>query len=126
MDKRSMNRREFLLVAGGAVAVIPLAAALSRCGGGGGGAAAPAAGGDFTVTSTPDNTGHQHAITVRAADLAAGVQVTYTSTATGSTIHTHTVTLTPAQINDINGGKTDSISSSIDLGHAHDFPVKKP
>lgn len=125
MDKRGMNRREFLLVAGGAVAVIPLAAALSGCGGGGGGAAAPAAG-DFTITSTPDNTGHQHAITVRAADLAAGVQVTYTSTATGSTIHTHTVTLTPAQINDINGGKTDSISSSIDLGHAHDFPVKKP
>lgn len=126
MEKQGMNRREFLVMAGGAVAAIPLVAALSGCGSSGGTAApvAPAAGADFTITSTVDNTGHTHKITVKASDLAAGLQVTYTST--NDSAHTHTVTITPAQINDINAGKTDNIRSSIDLGHDHDFPVKKP
>ena len=119
-----MNRREFLLVAGSAVAVVPLAAALSGCGGGGG-AAAPAAAGDFTITSTPDNTGHQHTITVKAADLAAGATVTYTTSLDFA--HTHTVTITAAQFNDVNEGRTDNIGTNPDnTGHTHDFPVKKP
>jgi hypothetical protein len=75
------------------------------------------------VTSTSNNA-HTHDITVRAADLAAGVQVTYTATTVSG--HSHTVTITAAQINDINSGKSDSIGSSVDLGHAHDFVIKKP
>lgn len=120
-----MNRREFLLVAGGAAAALPLAAFLAGCGGGGGGTAAVLAPGDFVVPSTSVNS-HTHNITVRAADLAAGVQVVYTSTFAGSTPHTHTVTITPAQITDINGGKTDAITSSTDLNHNHEFVIKKP
>ncbi len=97
-------------------------AILSGCGGGSSSTGTTATG-DFVITSTTDNS-HNHAITVKAADLAAGAQVVYLSTLVNA--HTHTVTITPSQINDINEGKLDNISSSVSAGHAHDFPVKKP
>ena len=123
-----MERREFLIRAGVALIAAPAALSIAACGGGGGGggAPAPAAAGDFTVTSTSVN-GHTHDITVKAADLAAGVSVTYTSSVGGAIPHTHTVTLTPAIINDINGGKTDNVSSNPDAtAHGHDWAIKKP
>lgn len=90
----------------------------------GGGTSTPAPStGDFVVTSVPIT--HTHTITVKAADLTAGVQVTYTTSVTGN--HSHTVTITPAQINDINGGKTDIVGTNADAtGHSHDFDIKKP
>ncbi len=121
MERQGMNRREFLQVAGGAVAILPLAGFLAGCGGGGSSAPGPAAG-DIVVTSS-SVVGHTHSITIKAADLTAGAQVIYTSTNTNA--HTHTVTITPAQFNDINEGRTDNIGSSVDLGHNHEFPVKK-
>jgi hypothetical protein len=120
-----MERREFLIRAGWALAAAPAVLSIAACGGGGG-APAPVAAGDFTVTSTSVN-GHTHDITVRAADLAAGVSVTYTSTVGGAIPHTHTVTLTPGTINDINAGKIDNVSSNPDAtAHGHDWPIKKP
>jgi len=121
MERQGMNRREFLQVAGGVVAILPLAGFLAGCGGGGSSAPGPAAG-DIVVTSS-SVVGHTHSITIKAADLTAGAQVIYTSTNTNA--HTHTVTITPAQFNDINEGRTDNIGSSVDLGHNHEFPVKK-
>jgi predicted small lipoprotein YifL len=124
-----MKRREFLKRAGFAVVAAPTVLSIAACGGGGGTSVPPQAtpsAGDFTVTSTAVN-GHTHDITVKAADLAAGTGVTYTSTVGGSIPHTHTVTLTPAIINDINAGKTDNVSSNPDsTGHTHDWPIKKP
>ncbi len=123
-----MERREFLIRAGFALVAAPTFLNIAACGGGGGGtpAPAPAAAGDFTVTSTLNN-GHTHDITVRAADLAAGASITYTSTVGGAIPHSHTVTLTPANINDINTGKTDNVSSNPDAtGHSHDWAIKKP
>lgn len=124
MERQGMNRREFLQAAGGAAAILPLAAFLAGCGGGSGSSAAGPAVGDIVVTST-SVLGHTHSITIKAADLTAGVQMIYISTNTSA--HTHTVTITPAQFTDINEGKTDNISTNTDLtGHTHDFPVKKP
>ena len=121
-----MERREFLIRAGLALFAAPAALSIAACGGGGGGAPAPAAAGDFTVTSTSVNS-HTHDITVKAADLAAGVSVTYTSSVGGAIPHTHTVTLTPVIINDINAGKTDNVSSNPDAtAHSHDWAIKKP
>jgi len=121
MERQGMKRRDFLLMAGSAVIAVPLVAALGGCGDGSSGTAASA--GDFTITSSTSNL-HTHAITIKAADLTAGVQVVYTTTNTSG--HTHTVVITPAQFNDINAGNTDNITSSVDLTHSHDFPVKKP
>ena len=121
-----MERREFLIRAGFVLVAAPAVLSIAACGGGGGGTATPAAGGDFTVTSTIEG-GHTHDITVKAADLAAGTGVTYTSTVGGGIPHTHTVTLTAAIINDINAGKTDTVSSNPDAtAHGHDWPIKKP
>jgi hypothetical protein len=44
----------------------------------------------------------------------------------GVSDHSHTVTITATQINDINSGKPDTIGSSVDLGHAHDFVITTP
>ncbi|HXE97258.1 MAG TPA: hypothetical protein VN642_12675 [Dongiaceae bacterium] len=128
MEKRGMNRREFLLVAGGATAALPLVALLTGCGGGSSSTPAAAlANGDFIVTSvTSSLTTHTHTITVKAADLAAGVQVVYTTSSAGTTPHTHTVTITPAQITSINAGNAVTVISSTDFTHSHDFDIKKP
>jgi len=120
-----MKRREFLIRAGLALVAAPAVLNIAACGGDGG-TPTPASAGDFTVTSTSVNS-HTHNITVKAADLAAGVSVTYTSTSGGAIPHTHTVTLTPGIINDINAGKSDSVSSNADAtAHTHDFVIKKP
>ena len=127
MKRDSMNRREFLFATGCAAVALPLATALSGCGGGGGTPATTATtAGDFTITSSTTGATHEHSITIKAADLTAGLQVVYTSTQNGSGPHSHTVTVTPEQFTDINAGKSDNISSSTDFGHHHDFPIKKP
>jgi hypothetical protein len=121
--QQGMNRREFLLAAGGAAIAVPLAAVLGGCGSSGGETAA--SNGDFVVTSVL--TTHTHTITVKAADLTAGAQATpYTTSSAGSTPHTHTVTITPAQITSIKAGNTVTVISSTDLTHSHDFDIKKP
>ena len=118
-----MERREFLFRLGCAIVTAPAILSIAACGGGGG-TSTTVTGGDFTVTSSV-NDAHTHDITVKAADLAAGVSVTYTSTNAGG--HVHTVTLTPAIINDINSGKGDTVSANPDAtGHGHGWLIKKP
>ena len=126
-----MNRREFLIQCAAAAVAIPAAMLLAGCGGGGGGGGgtpAPASSAGFSLTSTADQTGHNHAVTILFADLtsqpAAGV--TYTTSAGGSTAHTHTLHISQAELNDINSGRTDRISTSIDLAHSHEFSITKP
>jgi hypothetical protein len=53
------------------------------------------------------------------------VSVTYTSTNVGG--HTHTVTLTPAIINDINSGTGGNVTGTPAAnGHSHGWLIKKP
>jgi len=123
MDAKKMNRREFMLLAGSAAVALPLAAAHGGCGGGG--SSSPAQAGDITVISTVTNS-HSHSITIKAADLTAGVDKTYTTTTDGAIPHSHTLTITAAQFNDVNANKTDNISTNADAtAHTHEFPVKK-
>lgn len=118
MERQDMNRREFLLVAGGAAATLSLTGLLAGCGS----STTDTTNEDFVVTSSPDI--HTHNITVKEADMAASAQVVYQSSITAS--HGHTVTITPAQINDINGGKDVNITSSVHFGHSHEFVIKRP
>src|SRR6185369_14052684 len=123
MDTKKMNRREFMLLAGSAAVALPLAAALGGCGGGG--SSSPAQAGDITVISTVTNS-HSHSISIKAADLTAGVDKTYTTTTDGAIPHSHTLTIPAAQFNDVNANKTDNISTNADAtAHTHEFPVKK-
>jgi hypothetical protein len=118
-----MERREFLFRLGCAIVAAPAVLSIAACGGGGG-TSTTVTGGDFSVTSSV-NDAHTHDITVKAADLAAGVSVTYTSTNAGG--HTHTVTLSPAIINDVNSGKGDIVTANPDAtGHSHGWLIKKP
>jgi hypothetical protein len=79
---------------------------------------------DFTVTSSVVGA-HSHTIVVRAADLAAGTGVTYTSSIAFG--HIHTVTLTPQIIGDLNAGGTETVTSDPDsTGHSHDWVITEP
>jgi hypothetical protein len=79
---------------------------------------------DFSVTSSVVGA-HSHDITIRAADLAAGTGVTYTSTAAFG--HVHTVTLTSQIISDLNAGGTETVISNPDnTGHSHDWVITEP
>lgn len=125
MANQGINRREFLMMAGGAALALPLVAIHGGCGGGGGSTPASAPG-DFTVTSTVVNS-HSHTITVNTADLAAGVNKTYTTSTDGAIPHSHTLTITAADFNDINQIGSDTIGTNQDATlHTHDFLVKKP
>jgi hypothetical protein len=123
-----MDRREFLIGCGVAAVSIPLTVALNGCGGGGG-TTTPATGTGFTITSNPGQFGHNHTVTILFNDLttqpAAGVN--YTTSAGGSPSHTHQLIITQGQLNDINGGKSDNISTVIDAtAHTHEFTIVKP
>jgi hypothetical protein len=51
--------------------------------------------------------------------------MTYTSSANGSGPHTHTVTLTAAQLMQIEAGQSVTMTSSNNVGHTHDFSIAK-
>lgn len=61
---------------------------------------------------------------VPAADLDSMVNMTYTLTvATVGIAHTHTVTLTPAQLTQIKAKTAVTVMSTNDAGHTHDVTV---
>jgi hypothetical protein len=78
---------------------------------------------DITIRIVEDR--HAHDITIKAADLEAGNGVTYTSSAVSE--HSHTVTLTPEIISDLNAGGTLTVSSNPDAtGHTHEWAIREP
>src|SRR5499427_7420341 len=124
MDK---TRRKLLFASAGCTA---LAVALASCGGSGGGYGG---GGAPTPTMYPPPPGtqschdtlitgnHGHSVTIPAADLDSTVDKTYNIQGTAS--HNHTITLTPAQLQDIKAMRAESVMSSTDFAHSHEVTV---
>jgi photosystem II stability/assembly factor-like uncharacterized protein len=67
--------------------------------------------------------GHSHDITIPAADLISQpAPRTYTTTSGGATAHTHTVSLTAIEIENLAGGKrVNKATDSDTTGHTHNF-----
>ena len=132
----TMTRKDFLgtLIKGTAVGA-GAAMLLSACGGddgdGGGTADAPPAGspdasgaagcsaGGATVTIGAN---HGHTLTVSMADVAAGTSRTYDIM--GTSLHTHSVILTPAHFTMLAANQVVTVMSSDGSAHTHAITVR--
>jgi hypothetical protein len=77
-------------------------------------------------SSTVDD--HFHTVCIPAADLAAppaGTRTYPTNTAQGTTAlpHSHTITLTQAQLTALAGGQSVEVGTSLELSHVHGFTL---
>ena len=125
---RTLTRKQFLSFLGKATlaaAAVPLVASCGGDDGGGDGAGTPDGGGggdcvaNGTEVAITANQGH--ALTVPAADVEAGVERTYDIT--GSSAHSHAVTLTAAHFTMLQAGEAVTISSTSGGAHTHDVTV---
>ncbi|WP_372527208.1 hypothetical protein [Piscinibacter sp.] len=116
----SMTRKEFLAgVAGGTVVLL-----FEGCGGGG----SSYSGGGMTTTcgATAITGNHGHSLTIPKTDLTSTVDKAYSIAGTAG--HDHTVTLTVAQLGQLNAGQnvtvTSSVTNAAGIGsHSHDVTV---
>jgi len=123
MDK---TRRKLLFASAGGTA---LAVALASCGGGGGGSYSspapaptpPPPPGTLSCRDTLIVGNHGHSVMIPAADLDSTVNMTYNIQGTAD--HNHTITLTPAQLQDIKAMTAESVMSSTTLSHSHEVTV---
>jgi hypothetical protein len=118
-----MNRQEFLRSAVGlGLGISALAACGSDDGGDDGGKDAPGAR-DCLMNGTNAQIGqnHGHTLSVSVADLTAGVDKTYGIT--GSSGHSHQVTITAAMFTMLKANTGISVTSSSGGGHTHTVTV---
>jgi len=120
-----MTRKEFLasLVKGTAVGAVA-AGALAACGGdddGDGGTAIDAPAGACSPTAAI-GTNHGHSLVVSAADIAAAADKTYDIM--GSSVHTHSVTLTAAHFASLAAGTMVMTVSTTGSAHTHSITVR--
>lgn len=116
------TRKVFLTqLAGGGVAL-----ALGACGGGGDSPAPAPAPGPAPAPPPPPaapcnaftfSANHGHSLVIARVDLDAVVAKTYS--VQGSSGHSHTVTLSPAQLAMLKAGQPVSVTSTTDAGHSH-------
>lgn len=108
-----LTRKEFLvLVIGGAAA--------AACGGSGSPAASGNCLADGTTANISQNTGH--VLIVSKEDVAAGVQKSYDIRGTDQS-HTHTVTLTPADMQKLAQNQPIQTTSTVDGNPAHSHQI---
>jgi len=118
-----VKRREFLIRAGQAVFAAPMVLTAISCGKDAGAPTNPNVPTDFSSTSTTDN-GHAHTMQFKCSDLASR-ELTYTSLAAGG--HTHEITLTSPQLDQILANQSvGPIESTNDFGHTHFWTIQKP
>jgi hypothetical protein len=122
-ETKTLDRREFTLAAAMA-ALSGVAITISACGGG---YSSPTSPGTPTPVPTPtpaagdksavisSNHGHVGIITAAQLTAAAGVQLDIR----GSADHTHTVTLSAAEVGSIAGNQRVSKESTSDASHSH-------
>jgi hypothetical protein len=140
MDSKSMTRKEFVtltftLLGGAATAA---ACSSSSSSSGTGGTTGTSTGGTtgtgtcanpLPETQVPDTTGHTHTVTIPASDLNGTSDLTITTSepmaTNGATVdpHTHTVTLTTAELGTLKGGGTVTVGSSTSMSHSHMYMV---
>lgn len=118
-EDRTLERREFTLAA----ALLALSSAtitISACGGGGSSPSSPSSPG--TPPATGDKVGvvaanHGHSAVITAAQLTAAGALRLDIR--GASDHSHTVTLTEAQVAGIAANQRVSMESTTDDGHSH-------
>jgi tRNA U34 5-carboxymethylaminomethyl modifying GTPase MnmE/TrmE len=76
---------------------------------------------EFTSTSVNN---HTHTFTLNKADLDTPPAEGISRATSSSANHTHTVTLTKEQLGHIKMGMEQTVKTSIDSGHSHDFTFK--
>jgi len=125
MDK---TRRKLLFASAGGTA---LAVALASCGGSSSSSPPPPTTPPPPMTPPPPGTlschdtlitgNHGHSVIIPATDLDSTVDKTYNIQGTAD--HNHTITLTPAQLQDIKAMAAESVMSSTTLSHSHEVTV---
>ncbi len=112
-----MTRKTFC----GALAGSTVALLFQACGGGGGDAAAPApppSGSGCTDTIAAN---HGHTLVIATADLDSATDKVYDIQ--GGAVHSHTVTLTVAQLRALKSGATVNVTSSTTAAHDHGVTI---
>ena len=118
----TMTRNEFLRSVIGVGVGATAAAVLVGCGGDDGGSTAADDQPAMCTTPTASiSANHGHSMTVSLADVEAGVEKTYAIT--GSSSHTHNVTISGAQMGQLMNGQTLNLTSTSS-GHTHTVTVQ--
>ena len=132
-----MERRDFLRVMTGAVLVLPVGTFLLSCGGGEDGgdpgpgtgadapAAAPRAAGAMIVYASSSVAGHHHEFELAAAALASPPAPGVSGTTSLAGAHAHSVTVSMAQLADVETGATVKITTGAETGHTHVLTLVK-
>lgn len=107
----TVSRKKFLIQVGSG------ALALVTAGCGGGGDDPDSSGGVACVASITGN--HGHVLTILPADLDSPTARTYDIK--GDATHSHTVTVTAAQLAQLKAGSPVSIVSTVGAGHSHEI-----
>ena len=136
MGRTKIDRKEFLksalVLAGVGAGVASLAACggdsgKGGTGGSGGGGTGGASGGNACDTNEPveaiatNHTSGPHALTVTAAEVAAGTTKTYSIQGTSG--HDHTITITAAMFTMLKAGTPVMTTSTSGGGHTHSVSV---
>jgi hypothetical protein len=118
-----MQRRAFVKTAVGGLAALVAARFLAACGSTEDDAASDGdcSTGGASATAFANDPNHGHSITIPKTDIDAGVDKTYPSI--GFVGHDHTLTVTAADYAQLAAGNSVTISSSV-TGHKHDITLR--
>ena len=122
-----MERKQFLIYVTGAVGLSPLLLTEIACddsyGNGGNND------GDvdnFTVASSVDNSGHSHTVKISYSNVSSPPSSDQTLQSSSSGNHTHSITLTTIDYEQLQAGQQITKTSTSSGGHKHTFMIEVP